>query len=459
MDKKNNVFEFSKYIYEENTNILKLFYKVDEFEFIEEINFNPNSVKIRNLTDKEKKALDLSFAYLHIVTGISYYKLFVPEIIKIETIELNKEQKEFFDSLYFNGLGEFAFKNNIDLRGKINFPYKKNKKNVAENIKLNNDFIIPIGGGKDSVLTLEIVKLFENKKLYTFSVNTAKPIQECCDITDCDNITVIRKISPVLLEINKDLEKYKAYNGHIPITSIISFISVCTGILYNCNTTIISNEKSANVGNVMHNGVMVNHQWSKSFEAEIMINNFIRKYIIKDFNYFSLLRPIHEIHIAKLFSKIKKYNKVFASCNKNFKIIKDQEPKRWCCKCDKCRFVFLILAPFIKKEELIEIFGTNLLNDENQYEGYKELAGLSGYKPFECVGEISESILAFNLLQKTDFKNDEIVKKVNDEIKKSYNKKRLKKLNEKYFSFDFDNSLLNEDFKKIFENFVNREKL
>lgn len=449
-----NIFDIEKYSYSEENNILKLYYKIDDLEFVEEINFNPNGLKLRQLNETEKTALNLAFAYLHIIAGISYYKLLLPNTIKVSTIKLNKEQKYFFDKVYLNGLGEFAFRNNVNLSGKIDFPYDNAADNKSIDIKLNNDFIVPIGGGKDSIVTLDMLQRLKNQKLYTFSVNTAKPIEECCKLSGCDNILVLRKLSPLLFEINENLEKYGAYNGHVPITSIIAFISVCTGILYNCNTTVISNENSANIGNTMHDGMLVNHQWSKSFEAEKMIHDFIQSYITPAFNYFSLLRPIYEIHIAKLFSRIKKYDKVFSSCNRNFKIIKDKDSKRWCCDCDKCRFVFLILASFFDKKELLSIFGENLLNDAKQYNGYQELTGFLGHKPFECVGEIEESITAFHLLKNTEFKNDIVVAKINEEIDKKYNQTTLNMFVKKYFSCDFKNTLLNNDFRKLFEDYI-----
>lgn len=439
-------FNFSKYEYKDG--ILKLFYNVDEkFEFIEEINFNPNNLKLRELNENEKKVLDTAFCYLHLVAGISYYKIFLPNKINIKTTKLDKHQKEFFDTLYLKGLGEFACRNNLDLRNVINFPYYGNIEHTSPNIKLENNIIVPIGGGKDSVVSLEMLKKLPNQKLYTFSVNTAEPIAECVKVANCENILVKRTISPLLIELNKDLEKYHGYNGHVPITSIIAFISVCTGIIYNYNVTVISNERSANIGNTIHNGLEVNHQWSKSFEAEKMINDFIKKYITPEFTYFSLLRPMSELQIAQAFSEIEKYNNIFSSCNKNFKIVKNEKPKRWCCDCDKCRFVFLIFAPFIKKEKLIEIFGKNLLDDKSQLEGYLELTGLSKFKPFECVGEIEESALALHMLEKSDFANDLIVKEILPKIKNKYNFDELKK---EYFTFDFKNTLLTEKFKELY---------
>ncbi|MDD2840110.1 MAG: hypothetical protein PHY80_03195 [Rickettsiales bacterium] len=448
-------FTFSKYEY--NNGILNLFYNVDDnFEFVEEINFNPNNLKLRELNENEKKVLDLAFSYLHLVAGISYYKFFLPKKINIKTTKLNQEQKKFFDTLYLKGLGEFSYKNNLDLRKIIDFPFDTHFFSISSSesskiIKLKDNIIVPIGGGKDSVVSLEMVKKLKNQKIYTFSVNIAEPIKKCVELSDCEHILINRKISPLLIEINKNLEKYHGYNGHVPITSIIAFISVCAGIIYNYNTTVISNERSANVGNTIHNDIEINHQWSKSFEAEQLIHNFIQKYITLEFNYFSLLRPMSELQIAEAFAKIEKYNDVFSSCNKNFKIVKNEKPKRWCCDCDKCRFVFLIFASFIKKEKQIEIFGKNLLNDEAQLNGYLELVGLSKFKPFECVGEIEECVLAFYLLEKTEFNNDFIVKEILAKIKNKYNFEELQK---KYFTLNFENTLLNKKFMELYKELM-----
>jgi UDP-N-acetyl-alpha-D-muramoyl-L-alanyl-L-glutamate epimerase len=449
-------FTFSKYKY--NNGILDLFYNVDDrFEFVETINFNPNNLVLRDLTDDEKKVLNIAFIYLHLVAGVSYYKFFLPHTINIKTVKLNKEQKKFFDILYFNGLGEFAYRNNLDLRKIINFPMSSDDTSSSYNITLQNNIIVPIGGGKDSVVSLEMVKKLSNQKIYTFSVNTADPIRKCCELSDCENILVTRKVSPLLIELNKHLEKYHGYNGHIPITSVIAFISVCTGIIYNCDTVVISNEKSSNIGNKIYNDIEINHQWSKSFEAEKMIHNFIQKNITTKFNYFSLLRPLSELQIVKLFLKIGKYSNVFSSCNKNFKIIKDKQFTRWCCDCDKCRFVFLIFASFTKKKEIIKIFSKNLLNDENQLNGYLELTGFSNFKPFECVGETEECIVAFYLLKDSEFKEDYIVKNILEKIKNKYSFNELKKLEAKYFTLDFKDTLLSEKFKNLYIDYVNEE--
>jgi hypothetical protein len=104
----------------------------------------------------------------------------------------------------------------------------------------------------------------------------------------------------------------------------------------------------------------------------------------------------------------------FTSCNKAYKLDLNKRLDRWCGSCDKCRFVFLILAPFMDKDTLIHAVGTNTLDDENQVEGYRELLGLSGHKPFECVGEVEECRWAFNQLKQNPKWQDDYVVKLLD---------------------------------------------
>ena len=179
-------------------------------------------------------------------------------------------------------------------------------------------------------------------------------------------------------------------NGHVPITGILSFIMACGAILYEYDSVVMSNEGSASEGNMEFGGIDINHQYSKSLEFELDFESYIKTHVMTDFKYFSLLRPLSETGIACLFSTQAKYFDDFKSCNLNFRIDEGVRQYGWCCTCPKCHFVFLALSPFIEKERLIEIFGGNILADIAQEDGYRELLGLKGHKPFECVGEIEE---------------------------------------------------------------------
>ena len=263
------------------------------------------------------------------------------------------------------------------------------------------------------------------------------------------SVLVRRRISPDLIAANEQARG--ALNGHVPVTGVIAFILMCAAVLYDFTDAVLSNERSANVGNTEKDGRVVNHQWSKSIEFERAFRALTRT-VLPDFRYFSLLRPLSELAIASLFSKIGKYDAVFTSCNKAFKLDERKRLDRWCADCDKCRFVFLALAPFMEKNRLVRVFGTDMLNDPAQIAGYRQLLGLDAFKPFECVGEIEESALALMALSdRAEWKNDAAVAALSPAVTAKYgNKKDF--LIEKVFSLS-DNHLIPEEYDDVVKFF------
>jgi len=254
---------------------------------------------------------------------------------------------------------------------------------------------VPVGGGKDSSVTLDLVKQI-NAPLTALSVGYHRAIEDIVSAANVPLIHIKRYLSPNLFQLNKD----GALNGHVPITGILSFIFVIAGIVYGFDTVVMSNERSASIGNLDINGFEVNHQWSKSEEFEMSFRELLKCEILNDFRYFSLLRPFSELFIANLFSKRTSYHPHFSSCNNAYKIKEERIKTKWCGKCDKCRFVFLILAPFLSPKAMVDIFGANLFEQEAQLSGFEKLLGLGDQKPFECVGEFEASIAALTLLRK-----------------------------------------------------------
>jgi hypothetical protein len=172
---------------------------------------------------------------------------------------------------------------------------------------------------------------------------------------------------------------------------------VATAVLHGLGPVVMSNERSASDPNLIWQGHEINHQWSKGVEAEGLLRAALAEQAGLADAYFSLLRPLSELHIARLFAEHTRYDDVVTSCNAAFKL---RDPSaRWCGHCPKCRFVFLAMAPFMPRDRLVAIFGADLLADETQIPGYKELLGLDGHKPFECVGEVEESVVALSLLR------------------------------------------------------------
>ena len=133
------------------------------------------------------------------------------------------------------------------------------------------------------------------------------------------------------------------------------FVAYLTGKKY----IAISNELSSNESNVR--GEKINHQYSKSFEFEEDFRWYVNNYLEDQVEYFSMLRPLNELQVAKIFSQMKKYHKIFRSCNRGSK----ENPWNWCCNCPKCLFVFIILSPFLYKKKLVKIFKKDLYENKD----------------------------------------------------------------------------------------------
>ncbi len=364
------------------------------------------------------RVLDNFVFHLGLMEIPSYWKATCSPEIEIKTGYLDKNQIKWWKDFILNGMGQFFYENKIDFR-KPNFlkiipnqitefrgdPFSPK---LGENgspstlVLTKNKFLIPIGEGKDSIVTLELIKneLFKKKslrkQLNCFIVNPKKTHFKILKIAGINNpIIVERKIDPLLPKLNQ-----KGFlNGHTPITAVISNLSVFAAVLFGFENIALSCEKSANEGNIKYLGKTINHQWSKSFEFEQKFRKYIVKYLAKNINYFSLIRPLYEVQIAKIFSQFPQYFPVFLSCNeaRKTKSWTKKPTGKWCGKCSKCLFVFTILYPFLKEKKLIKIFGKNLFEKKELLPIMKELIGESKCKPLECIGTKKECLIAFYL--------------------------------------------------------------
>jgi len=185
-------------------------------------------------------------------------------------------------------------------------------------------------------------------------------IKACAERTGLP--TLNRQLAPQLFEYNRQ----GAWNGHIPVTAVNSAILVFAAILTGANQVVFSNERSASYGSLIlaPDGSItgeVNHQWSKGWAFERDFGDYVHARIATDLHYYSLLRPLSELAVARQFAKSDHYDAHFSSCNRNFHILGERPVNRWCGVCPKCHFVFLALAPFMPKPRLVGIFGRNLL--------------------------------------------------------------------------------------------------
>ena len=353
---------FSKEVVDNNL-VLKFVYQTPpDHTFV-------HTVTLTNL--KDYKDMDNLVFNIGLSEMLSYWKATCSPIVEIQASFLDSEQIAFWHKLFIKGMGEYYYKNNIDftpddfvsITTASITPF-----NPPLNLRGGNSVLVPIGGGKDSIVTLEILK-----KHFDVLPMVINPTPSMTTIAP-EAVVIKRVIDPYLLKLNS-----QGYlNGHIPFSSSIAFISVLVSQIMDCKYVVLSNERSSDEGNVKYLGYEINHQYSKSLEFETDLNKYLTD--ITDIKYFSFLRSLYEMQIAKLFSKYPQYFNIFTSCNK---ILKKGIP--WCNNCPKCVSTSLLLSPWIGKDGVIKIMGTYPPELPENKVIMEELTGVRPIKPFECV--------------------------------------------------------------------------
>ncbi len=366
-----------------NEDSLRFHFQMDEYHFYPEWTFDKRLTSGKySRSAAEYAAFSLGMAEL-----VSYWKCACPPRVEIRCGWLDQAQIQWWKKLYFNGLGEFFYRNGIqtdlDSFMTITAP-APGKTDFA--LPALSGALVPVGGGKDSIVTLEILKAM-GEEITPFVINALPAAMACAEASEVPAAPVAprRTIDKTLLELNK-----AGYlNGHTPFSAVVAFSSLLFGILLNKRYIVLSNESSANESYV--DGAQINHQYSKSTEFE----RDFREYCLRSFGscpeYFSLLRPLSEWQIARAFVKFPRYYGVFRSCNLG------SRKNVWCCNCAKCLYVYILLAAFLDDSALTEIFGENLLEREDLAPMLDGLMLDGEDKPFECVGTKNEVRLSLKM--------------------------------------------------------------
>jgi len=331
------------------------------------------------LPEKIDEAAERMIFNLGMAESISYWKCACPREFVVRRGSLSEWQKSWWKKLFRLGLGEFFYKNNIAPDdGFIEFDADNDCEKFTCPHELSGS-LIPVGGGKDSAVTLELLRESRGDNL-CYIIGDIKRARDCAHVAGYPDSRIInpaRSIDPRLLELNRR----GFLNGHTPFSAIVAFSGVLFAYLHGKKYVPLSNESGANEANTS-NGV--NHQYSKSFEFE----SDFREYISREFagapEYFSLLRPLSEYKITELFTRFPRYFPVFQSCNAGVKT------NSWCLKCAKCLYIYIMLAAFLDDDVLTGIFGANMLGDASLSGMLTELADPDLVKPFECVGTRDE---------------------------------------------------------------------
>ncbi len=329
-----------------------------------------------------EKVLNNLVFHMGMVELISYWKAACPPVVRVLAGHLDEEQVSWWKKLYFHGLGEFFYLNSIetDAESFMQIVSEGETYPVSTRVLNKKNVLVPVGGGKDSVVTLELLKnsAFDVKPFLLNPREASLRTIEIAGYQPEKSVVVWRTLDPLLLQLNAS----GFLNGHTPFSALLAFVSAFTALLSGTRYIALSNESSANESTVP--GSKVNHQYSKSFEFEQDFDRYVKRYIHPGLDYFSFLRPLNELQIAALFSRFPQHHFSFRSCNVGSKT------DSWCGACPKCLFTYVMLSPFLPQAKLEKIFGKNLLKEETLKPIMKQLDGTVAVKPFECVGTPEE---------------------------------------------------------------------
>ena len=404
-------FRFVRCSFDAETGVARLVYAFDEGPELTETVTIPGAPFALDAT--RAQAVEQAVRLLHLITGVSYYKAAVPNEIRIDGYAIDAATAVLMEQVYVHGLGEFAYRNGLSLHGRVRFPVAAQAPAPAAAAGLREHALVAIGGGKDSLVSIEALRALGIAETVTW-IGGSQLIAACAARTGLPTLNIGRALAPELFEYNRQ----GAWNGHIPVTAINSAIMVLAALLHGVDQVVFSNERSASYGSMIPGTGEVNHQWSKGWAFESAFGAYVQSHVAADLQYYSLLRPLSELAVARQFARTDHYDAHFSSCNRNFHLLGERPTNRWCGVCPKCHFVFLALAPFMPKPRLVGIFGRNLLDDANQTGGFDALLEYQDHKPFECVGEGQESRAAMAALgDRPEWREDAIVARFNREIR------------------------------------------
>ena len=412
-------FRFVRCGFDAQTGIARLIYAFDDGPELVETVTIPGAPFA--LDADRAQAVERALRLLHLITGVSYYKAAVPGQIHIDGYAIDADTAVLLEQIYVHGLGEFAYRNGLNLHGRVRFPVGGASAPTGQGVGaeapptagLREHALVAIGGGKDSLVSIEALRAAGVEQTVSW-VGGSQLIAACAARTDLPTLNISRALAPELFDYNRQ----GAWNGHIPVTAVNSAILVLAALLQGVDQVVFSNERSASYGSMIPGTGEVNHQWSKGWAFEQAFGEYVQKHVAADLHYYSLLRPLSELAVARQFARTDRYDAHFSSCNRNFHIMGERPVNRWCGVCPKCHFVFLALAPFMPKPRLVGIFGRNLLDDTAQTAGFDALLEYQDHKPFECVGEGQESRAAMATLgERPEWREDALVARFNREIR------------------------------------------
>ncbi len=368
------------------------------FEISPGIEFFPRlliqNVKPKHIDRIGRHGLNNLIFHLGLMEIPSYWKATCSPQIVIQAGSMQETQILFWKDLIQRGMSEFFYTNQIDFTQPDFVKIISSPQNALpiSRLSVKNEskrVLVPIGGGKDSLVTFEILK--SHYDINWFCLNPTESVNQIFKATDIHSpVIVSRIIDAKLIGLNNQ----GFLNGHTPFSAYLAFISSACALLFDYQWVAVSNERSSDEGNAIYKGRNINHQYSKSSDFEFRFRSYWQQYIANESGYFSFLRPLYELQIAKIFARFPKYFQLFKSCNKN------KNSGSWCGRCPKCLSIALTLLPWTSVETIKNIFNwINPLESQVNQKLLNQMTGKSGSKPFECVTTIEEARICMEFIK------------------------------------------------------------
>ena len=332
----------------------------------------------------------------HVWTGFC-----TPQII-VRAGHLTKEEVQFWRDAYTFGLAEHFLINQIETLGGSNglaveiiveAPPPDEQSTPPPSPPITDDpskvrCLVPLGGGKDSATVLEMVKAAGVEAVVPFFLSD--PAGEFASCWRYSALCELCNSDPVLIaDFDWPTPNWRAHQNARRTTpngskwddsarlwaALVAFASALAALMRGCQYVAVGNERSANLGNgVSWGGIPINHQHDKSHLFEVACH----KYLLECGGpyFFSALQPFWDIQVVELFSRLgRKYVPYILSCNEPL----DPDSSRWCARCEKCAFVYALLAAFLPSpQEAWAVFGEDMLQLPSCHARFEELIGSRG---------------------------------------------------------------------------------
>jgi hypothetical protein len=382
-------FRYGGYAIDAGRGEVSCHYSTGDHQFTERFAFDPAG-------DWANPAVEATVRLLFLLAGVSYYKTAAAPVIDLGDNASAAPERAFLTRFYQEGLGEFAYRNGLDL-SELSVEGPDRTSTAVDYTPLPNRPLIPFGGGIDSIVTVSAIRAQAPDAALCIvhpPGDRFAAIEGAAAVTGLPVVYVEREIDPLVRS-----GEHGFLNGHVPITAVITATALVAAVLAGRDAVVLSNEWSASVPTVVHQGHPVNHQWSKSSDFESLFAERVAASLGPKMAVFSYLRNRTELWVAQQFAGLPAFHPVFRSCNRSFAQDPTQRLDHWCGRCDKCCFIDLILSPYLEAAELRSIFvGHEPLDDPQLEEQFRTLLGLGvGVKPFECVGDTYECRAAVRL--------------------------------------------------------------